>query len=549
MQIKSADSIYGVIDIGTVYIIYEHWDDYSYCTRFNAYILNENSNEPELLGCLKIGTKDLSKKVKPERSINGYASYSVKCIIPNGLFINDDKLFFSLGQDLSYYKKINEFLGDESFEYYELINDLSFNFNLFKELFDNAEPCVVNSFMRNLHYSNIEQFNRIARGEAELTSYEFCFKYDKSEINIHVEPNSLPPTNIHVLIGRNGVGKTWLLHNIVNQLLNGNEFELDNQSSNKYSLSERFSIDCPINSFAGVIGLSFSVFDDAFCLDIHRKDTEQKHIDDFNKKYKYIGLIDTQQKNGKNKIKSIDDLTLEFMKALNRIKKSKPKSKLYLETCLNLNNDPMFYNNGFIKLLNLYLNEDLSYELLEDYCRKDDKKRDPEDVIKYNFKKLSSGHMIIILSLTLLSESIYEKTIILIDEPETHLHPPLLSTYIRTLSFLLIKKNAVAIIATHSPIVLQEVPKDCVYRVERKHSEMTFHNIKIESFATSTDSITREVFGLEVVKTGFYRLIEKELGTTFNETFNKFGGKIGFLGQVLMQSLVNKKGEVHEEDK
>ena len=156
--------------------------------------------------------------------------------------------------------------------------------------------------------------------------------------------------------------------------------------------------------------------------------------------------------------------------------------------------------------------------------------------------------MIIILSSTLLAESIHEKTIVLIDEPETHLHPPLLSTYIRTLSYLLVKKNAVALIATHSPIVLQEVPKDCVNKVDRTKKDMYFSRIKIESFATSTDSLTREVFGLELIKTGFYQLIERELESDFEKTFKKFDNNVGYLGQVLIQSLVNKAVKDNEEN-
>ena len=156
--------------------------------------------------------------------------------------------------------------------------------------------------------------------------------------------------------------------------------------------------------------------------------------------------------------------------------------------------------------------------------------------------------MIIILSLTLLAESIYEKTIVLIDEPETHLHPPLLSTYIRALSFLLLKKNAVAIIATHSPIVLQEVPSSCVNKISRTGEDMQFDKISIESFATNTDSLIREVFGLEVIKTGFYQLIKQELADSFDESLDKFEGQVGFLGKVLMQSLLTKKDDNHEED-
>lgn len=121
-----------------------------------------------------------------------------------------------------------------------------------------------------------------------------------------------------------------------------------------------------------------------------------------------------------------------------------------METCQSLNSDTIFSDNGFIYLLETFFDGNCN---------------DTTEIDKF-FVKLSSGHMIIILSLTALCASIYEKTIVFIDEPETHLHPPLLATYIRTLSFLLRKRNAIAIIATHSPIVLQEVPKSCVTKVE-----------------------------------------------------------------------------------
>ncbi|PJN92440.1 hypothetical protein CNY89_29680, partial [Amaricoccus sp. HAR-UPW-R2A-40] len=74
-------------------------------------------------------------------------------------------------------------------------------------------------------------------------------------------------------------------------------------------------------------------------------------------------------------------------------------------------------------------------------------------------KKMSSGHAIIILTLTQLVAQVQEKSLVLMDEPESHLHPPLLSAFIRSLSRLLHRQNGVAIIATHSPVVLQEIPR------------------------------------------------------------------------------------------
>lgn len=84
-----------------------------------------------------------------------------------------------------------------------------------------------------------------------------------------------------------------------------------------------------------------------------------------------------------------------------------------------------------------------------------------EEAIKL-FKRLSSGHQVIILTLTRLVECITEKSLVILDEPENHLHPPLLAAFVRALSELLIDRNGVAVIATHSPVILQEVPRSCV---------------------------------------------------------------------------------------
>ena len=50
------------------------------------------------------------------------------------------------------------------------------------------------------------------------------------------------------------------------------------------------------------------------------------------------------------------------------------------------------------------------------------------------FRKLSSGHKIVLLTITKLVEKVEEKTLILVDEPEAHLHPPVLSAFVRALS-------------------------------------------------------------------------------------------------------------------
>lgn len=544
MKFQIIDNTVGFFKDDTLYLKYIHYDDYGYCTSYRAYV-KSTSNYYTLtdLGMIKIGCMSLNEKVEPGTSQNGFNSYSIKTLL-HGSFSQLGDEFFSLGQSVEFYQSINKCFGESSIELYSKIRDLAYDFNRFKELYKQRESCLYNSLMRDLHYANIEQFHRVTMGDAPLTRYSFGFNYSDNNISFNVDPDSLPPSNIHVLIGRNGVGKTWLLYHMVCRILEAMDIEIHKSASAKYKLNDDFILNNSRIRFAGVIGMSFSVFDDGLSsiksnfptLDLQEK---LRMEGEFSKIYKYIGLVYSQDdttENESNKIrnvtiKSIDMLADEFLEILIKISSDHYKKGLYLEMCKYLELDTMFNDNGFIKIL-------------EDYFNDNNQK---EQVIKF-FKLLSSGHMIIVLSLTALCDSIFEKTIVFIDEPETHLHPPLLSTYIRTLSFLLRKRNAVAIIATHSPIILQEVPKNCVTKVGRIKGDMSFVRPQIETFASGTDQLTREIFGYELIKTGFYKLLEDNLKNTFEETITEFNEQVGFLGQIMIQGLLNNKGDDNNEE-
>lgn len=90
------------------------------------------------------------------------------------------------------------------------------------------------------------------------------------------------------------------------------------------------------------------------------------------------------------------------------------------------------------------------------------------------------------------------------DEPESHLHPPLLSAFTRALADLLTNRNGVAIIATHSPVLLQEVPRECVWKLRRNGLVASADRPECETFAENVGFLTREVFQLEVAKSGFH---------------------------------------------
>ena len=124
------------------------------------------------------------------------------------------------------------------------------------------------------------------------------------------------------------------------------------------------------------------------------------------------------------------------------------------------------------------------------------------------FSRMSSGHSIVLLTTTKLVDTVEEKTLVLMDEPESHLHPPLLSAFTRAISDLLQDRNGVAIIATHSPVVVQEVPRLCVWILTRRRTEGRSDRPERETFGENAGILTREIFGLEVSKSGYHAVLQ-----------------------------------------
>jgi ABC-type sulfate/molybdate transport systems ATPase subunit len=165
------------------------------------------------------------------------------------------------------------------------------------------------------------------------------------------------------------------------------------------------------------------------------------------------------------------------------------------------------------------------------------------------FRRLSSGHKIVLLTITRLVELVVERTLVILDEPEAHLHPPLLSAFTRTLSHLLKQQNGVAIIATHSPVVLQEVPKLCVWKLQRSGSLSKVERPEIETFGENVGVLTREIFGLEVVHSGFHQLIETVVDREedYAAVLRAFHEQLGAEARALVHVLLATKAQEEQD--
>jgi hypothetical protein len=156
------------------------------------------------------------------------------------------------------------------------------------------------------------------------------------------------------------------------------------------------------------------------------------------------------------------------------------------------------------------------------------------------FRRLSSGHKIVLLTVTKLVETVEEKSLVLLDEPEAHLHPPLLSAFVRALSDLLTNRNGMAIIATHSPVVLQEVPRRCVLKLQRSGNALVVDPPQIETFGENVGTLTDEIFGLEVTATGFHKMLAKAAAQarSYEDALAQFDGQLGAEGRAILRAMI-----------
>lgn len=418
------------------------WDDYSYVTNYQLYFIDENKEVNEI-GYIKIGKKELSYKERP---------------FSNGVIeeVSDD--YFSLGQDKSYYlslRKLPNNLGEYFLKYFR---DISFNRKIWIE---NQDLDVLNcSLFRDVTKMDAISYQGLFLSDNNLDYRLTIQKEVPIKFNID---NKIPfkNSNIHAIIGNNGVGKTTFLKDIAIKIVK-KEFKCE-IISNVNDVEDGIDIDY----IEKVLFVSFSAFDNNI-LDIKNK-----------KRFDYLGLHD-----GSGGFKSPERLNKEFKDSLENLIKTKKVS---------------YINKVLEPLRNVdYFDEHIDYiiENIGDLSK-----------ITMLYSSLSSGHRIVIHTLVLLMDILQQGVVTLFDEPETHLHPPLLGAFLQSLQIICNEYNGLLIFATHSPIILQELLTENILVLRRLDSNVVYESPDIVTYGQNVSKLTRTVFGYQNV--GFHQTIRE----------------------------------------
>ncbi|EMY6819271.1 AAA family ATPase [Vibrio cholerae] len=501
--------------VSAAYLDANNWDDFGFKSTFNLLVYDEDGEKHDI-GGVKIGYVGQESGWTHEKLPKEFSTL--------------DKTFFALGQSDEYYQNLYA-LDQELREcILKSLNDVVYDQSAYVLAFN--EKVMKESLLREVSIASIKgQFKRLLDGGKLRTEFDFSYSLPQGkrtaglDLDFYVDPESNPPSNIHVLIGRNGVGKTHLLHKMVKALVDSDTSqESDGYFSVVTGRKESTKREDLLEMFAGVVSVAFSAFDPFEPIPERQDKTEGLH-------YAYIGLKQESTTEGGEHIPmSRSMLNREFSYCLNNIRRFGYQDRL-VEAIRGLETDSLFKDIALADVV-MSSTDDL------------------EKNTKRIFSKLSSGHAIVLLTIAKLVEKIEEKTLVLLDEPESHLHPPLLSAFIRTLSELLAHRNAVAVIATHSPVILQEVPKSCVWKLRRSGMDAVAERLETETFGENVGVLTREVFGLEVTDSGFHRMLQKEAESsdTYKQALRKFKGQLGAEARGVLRGLfLDKEVERDEE--
>lgn len=483
----------------------DDWNDFKYKCTYRYRIIEPNSQV--ITGSLLLGFTEKSEFVQE----NGRLREDIETIhaekLPN---------FFTLQGGMEEYRRFIYEFKKSAQKFLFALNDLVALKNSPKNsglVGDAMKTKVFNlAFMRDnerfFAFHNADSlFDGLEAESLSGMSRRFSLKYDlagfvsPNSIEMDFDPVSVLPKRISLLIGRNGLGKSQALRAIVTSLLNGDS-NFQDRERGRPVLSRLLAIATP--------GETSNTFPN-----------ERK-----NKRIKYRRLITNRSGRAKPS-RGFGDLCVQLARNEELIGKYR-RWDIFTESIsvlknpdeilIPLHNAPSVRSSNLVKINDRYyypllkMGHGGEQESLEVYGSIVSN-ANPVNCIGGKIFPLSSGQLAFIKFIVQACLFIENGSLVLLDEPETHLHPNYISQFVQILNSLLRLTGSFSIIATHSAYFVREVPRSQVH-VFKENKEKSVDIIKptLKTFGADVGALSYFVFEDEITNG-----LIKELISAFNQ--------------------------------
>ena len=478
----------------------DEWNDFGFQTQYHLYVAT-----PEFNG--RVGAVKILRR--------GQTSKDPLMLLPGPMGPLGEE-WVSLGQDLDYYERLADLPEALRQEILSHLRDALTYPEHAQTFFD--EKGWDTSLLRHIAWESFQQdasvllerdYSKVARLGLDL-SFQMTGWADPLVLNFDTPTNYPPfpgqgqilPDRIAVVVGRNGSGKSTLLSRLA-RIIHASQRDRSGET-----LAALGKIKPEGIGFTRIINIAYSAFD-AFQLPGVDYKERRQIVDDLERgsgRYHYCGLRNiAREVHGAEGVGDIDGLPIETV-GLDR------QELTILKTSEELANE---FAGAVAKIV-----ETQRMELFSEVCKIlaseasfADLGSDPAASIKQYplewFKVWSTGHKIVMHAVVSLVAYTEPKSIVLFDEPESHLHPPLLAALMHAVRLVLRKNDAFAVVATHSPVVVQETLRRHTAIVRRSGRETGIFPPRIETYGESIGEITNEVFGLTADTTDYHETLSR----------------------------------------
>ncbi|MGS0675500.1 AAA family ATPase [Shewanella sp. 125m-1] len=371
------------------------------------------------------------------------------------------------------------------------------------------------SILQGVEFEAIGELAQSLRLTYQLDGFE-----NKHEINLQYDSNSILPRRVSVLIGKNGVGKSQGLKQFIRAAMQITDPSISlTENGYRPKISRLLAIASP-----GETNTSLP--------------PERK-----NQKLAYKRM--TLTRGAKTRIgRSFKDLLVTLARIDEQFVGGKSRWDIFISTVA-----------AFVPIKELYLKDRQGKMVpLLDFRRFLGEQRqletwggllpsaEPRRKAGPNYHSLSSGQITFIKFALACCVCIENGSFVLLDEPETHMHPNMIGDFMMLLDTLLEETGSLALIATHSPYFVREVSREQVHILKHVDGYIDTQSPRLRTFGADVESISQFIFSEDVDG----RLVDKIIGKSAGKSFAEIEEQLG--SELSMSALMTIKDRLENEE-